>query len=85
MFCNIPCVCVGGGGYTNAYLRSKFKVLVFENGQFSGRLIFDKKTFFSETKLFFTPINKNFVFFEKKNMLLFLKKKVFFGNVFSKN
>ena len=48
---------------------------VFENGQFSGHLIFNKKTFFSEKKNLFTPITKNFVF---------LKKNVFFGNVFSK-
>ena len=46
---------VPGGGEspdTNAYLRAKLKVSVFENGQFSGHLIFDKKNFFSEKKIF---------------------------------
>ena len=42
----------GGSPDTNAYLRAKLKVSVFENGQFSGHLIFDKKTFFSEKKIF---------------------------------
>ena len=65
---------------TNVYLRATLKVSVFENGQFSRHLIFDKKTFFSEKKHFCTPINKNFGFLKKKKMFLFLKK-----NVFSKN
>ena len=78
---------VGGGGSpdTNAYLRTKMKVSVFENGQFSGHLIFDKKTFFRRKK-FFTQINKNFVFLKKNNVHLFEKKpffwKCFFENFF---
>ena len=36
---------VGASPDTNAYLRGKLKVSVFENGQFSEHLIFDKKTF----------------------------------------
>ena len=32
-----------GSPDTNVYLSAKLKVSVFENGQFSGHLIFDKK------------------------------------------
>ena len=69
---------MGGGSLdTNAYLRAKLKLSVFENGQFGGHLIFDKKTFFLEQKLFFTPIVKNFVFL-KKIQCSFFEKKCFF-------
>ena len=75
---------VGGGSPdTNTYLRAKVKVSVSENGQFSGHLIFYKKHFCGEKKVF-TPINKNFVFLKKK-MFLFLKKNVFFEMFFRKN
>ena len=73
-----------GGGESpdiNAYLRAKVKVSVFENEQFSGHLIFDKKTFFSEKKCFFPPINKNFVFLKKKHVPFF-EKKCFFLEMF---
>ena len=73
---------------TNACLKAKLKVSVFENEQFSGHLIFDKKTFFSEKNCFFTSINKNFVFLKKKNVPFFEKKcffwKCFFEIFFSK-
>ena len=79
----------GGSPDTNAYLRAKLKLSVFENGQFRGHLIFDKKTFFSEKKIFFTPINKNFVFLKKNNVHFFEKKsffwKCFFENCFFQN
>ena len=65
---------------TNACLKAKLKVSVFENGQFSGHLIFDKKTFFSEKNCFFTSINKNFVFL-KKNNVHFFEKKCFFKKI----
>ena len=51
-------------------------MFVFENGQFSGHLIFNKKTFFSEKKFVFTPINKNFVLFEKKCFFEQIIKKI---------
>ena len=35
----------GGGAQANAFFRVKQKVNVFENGQFSGNLIFEKKNF----------------------------------------
>ena len=62
-----------GSPDNNAYLRAKLKVSVFENGQFSGHLIFDKKTFFSEKKFFLPRLFKK----KKKTMFLFLKKNVF--------
>ena len=78
---------VGGGGgnpNTNTYLMAKLKVSVFENGQFSGHLIFEKKNFFFRRKQFFYPNKQELWFKEKKYIFLFLKKNVFFGNVFSK-
>ena len=51
------------GRDTNAYLRENFKVSVFENGQFRGHLIFDKKTVFFRNFVFLK--NKYFPFFEK--------------------
>ena len=76
----------GGGGSpdTNAYLRAKLKVSVFENGQFSGHLIFDKKTFFSEKK-FFYPDKQELWFFEKKQCSFFWKKIFFLEMFFRKN
>ena len=67
---------------TNACLKAKLKVSVFENGQFSGHLIFDKKTFFSEKNCFFTSINKNFVFLKKKQCCFFFFLNVFFWKYF---
>ena len=74
----------GGSPDTNAYLRAKLKVSVFENGQFSGHLIFAKKLFFRR-KNFFYPDKQELCFFEKKQCSFFLKKNLFFGNVFAKN
>ena len=61
---------------TNAYLKAKLKVSVFENGQFSGHLIFAKKTFFSEKKIFY-PDKQELCFFEKNNVHFFEKKSFF--------
>jgi len=51
---------------TNACLKAKLKVSVFENGQFSRHLIFYKGN-----KNFFTPIKNNFVFLKKKHFPFF--------------
>ena len=50
--------CVGG---TNAYLREKRKVSIFEN----GHLLFDKNNFFLEKKTFY-PDKQELCHFEKK-------------------
>jgi len=60
--------------------QGKVESVRFWTKQFSGHLIFDKKTFFSEKNCFFISINKNFVFLKKKTMFFFFLKK----NVFSK-
>ena len=54
---------------------------VSENRKFSGHLIFDKNSIFflGGGGVFFTPINKNFVFLKKKKYFSF-----FFGKLFSK-
>ena len=81
----IPCV-GGGSPDTNAYLRAKLKVSVFENGQTLN--FWQKNFFFGETN-FFTPINKKFVFLKKKHFPFFEKKcffwKCFFDNFFFQN
>ena len=77
--------CCYRGGSPKSDVGQNQKTSFFANGQFSGYLIFYKKTFFGENN-FSTPINKNFIIFEKKHFFLFFfaKKNVFFGNVFSK-
>jgi len=67
---------------TNACLNAKLKVSVFENGQFSRNLIFDKKTFFSEKNCFFYLDKQELCFFEKKTMLFFFFFKCFFLEIF---
>ena len=70
-----------GESDTNAHLRAKLKVFDFENSQFSGDLIFDKKLFF--------PDKQELLFFEKKNVCFFEKKcffwKCFFEKFFFQN
>jgi hypothetical protein len=53
----------GGGSATNAYFRAKLKVSVFENGQFSGHLIFYKKKCLLEKKILL-PNKQAICFFE---------------------
>ena len=65
------------------FKRAKLKVSVFENGQFTGHLIIDKKTFFSEKKIFY-PNKQELCFFEKKAFFFFWKK-IFFLKMFFQN
>ena len=61
---------VGGGSKAIVSLGQNQKTTIFANGQFSGHLIFYKKTFF--------------IFLKKSIFLFFWKKMFFFGNIFSK-
>ena len=72
------------GGRPKLFQGKKWKCMFLKNGQFNGHLIFDKKTFFSEKKNFFTPKNTRTLVFWKKKHFPFFETKCFFGNVFSK-
>ena len=72
---------VGGSPCSKPYFRAKVKVSVFGNGQFSRHLIFYKKSFFVEKKTFW-HLWTSTLFFWKKSIFLFLKKKCFFGKFF---
>ena len=75
----------GGSPLSDCICRAKPKTPIFENGQFSDEhLIFYKKNNFFGEQNFFTPINKNFCFFEKKHFFFFLKKKFFLDIFFEK-
>ena len=67
----------------NAYLRTKLKVSVFENGQFSRHLIFDKKKFVLEKKIVYDK--QELCFLKKKTFSFFLKKNVFFWKICFQN
>ena len=82
-FINFVLNTVWGGGSppTNAFFREKQKVSVFENGQFSGHLIFYKKTFLPEE--FFSKFPK--LFCPQKicqNVFEILSKKISPKNIF---
>ena len=47
------CFCQISWEDTNAYFRPKLKMFVFENEQFSGHLIFDKKVVLAKKNFFY--------------------------------